>query len=379
MQWPRNGDAADVFVAQIDLAELPFRPDGFPEDGMLYIFLGYDETKVYFATKERELARIRPPEPFRHKNAYREVPLYLSESIPAGLDRLPMSRLSGVTFTDYHAEELQYNYSKVPGEEIERFYQVYQKELEAAYRAAGLPHRIDRIGFYADEAQGSKRSAYSREGGENDQGWNDWPRVWGCIEGALRYSQEGLGSRRSADHAEPSVARTFHHLAQWLDRAITRGWDTPMTQEDHKEFMRWLREDYAFHLRESLARRPGQGQIANNPYAGHNRAVSALRYDDGWHWAIARLLLDDPEKAHLIEQTKQAEIIGPAGIYARMFGFGSPHVNYGNEWRDHLLLFEFSGWMQPFGFLADNVKTWTKKHALVPNEWQDTVSVFEST
>jgi hypothetical protein len=378
MQWPRTGDAADVFVAQIDLAELPFRPDGFPEHGMLYIFLEDFKTKVYFATKERKLAPTRPPEPFRHKHAYREVPGCFSETIPAGLDRLPMSRLRAVTFTDYYPEELEYNYSKVPQEEIERFSRIVQEEMEAAYRAAGQTPPIRLIGLFEDEIQCTHRQTCFRRAGEDGQEWDDWPPVWGSIESALRDSHKYLRLNKSANFAEPSIAKTFGDLAHWMDRAITMGWSTPMESEDYENFIRFKRESREFHLRAIRDLRAEQKSPPSSS-VDHHDAIRALKMDGGWQWAIARLLLDDPEKAHLIEQTKQAEIIGSAGIYARMFGFGSPHHNHGNEWRDHLLLFEFSGWMQPFGSFADNVKTWTKKHALVPNEWQDTVSVFEST
>ncbi len=378
MQWPRTGDAPDVFVAQIDLAELPFRPDGFPEHGMLYIFLEDFETKVYFATKERKLAPTRPPEPFRHKYAYRELPEGFSDAIPAGLDRLPMSRLSGVTFTDCYAEELESNYREATQEDVEYFGKIYQKELETAYHTVGRTPRIDRIGWYEDEIQCLDRQTCFRRRGEEDQEWDDWPPVWGSIESALRESHKYLRLSESTNFAEPSIAKTFGDLAQWMDRAITMGWSTPMESEDHEKFVLFRRESREFHLRAIRELRAEQKSPPSSS-VDHHDAIRALKMDGGWQWAIARLLLDDPEKAHLIEQTKQAEIIGPTGIYARMFGFGSPHLNRGDEWRDHLLLFEFSGWMQPIGSPADFVKTWTTKHALVPNDWQDTVSAFECT
>ncbi len=381
MQWPRTEDSADVFVAQIDLAELPFRPEGFPEHGMLYIFLEDYETKVYFATNERELAPTRPPEPFRHKYAYREVPEGFSETIPAGLDRLPMSRLCGVTFTDHYAEKLELNYHEATQEEVEylgKMYQEEQEELETAYRAFGRTPRTDRIGWYEDEIQGHDRQTCFRQRGEDGQEWDDWPPVWGSIESALRDSRKYLRSSKSASFAEPSIAKTFGDLAQWMDRAITMGWSTPMEAKDHEQFIRFKRESRELHLRAIRELLAAQKSHPNSS-VDHHDAIRALEMDGRWQWAIARLLLDDPEKAHLIERTKQAEIIGPVGIYARMFGFGSPHTNRGNEWRDHLLLFEFSGWMQPFGCPADFVKTWMTTHALVPNEWQDTVSDFECT
>ncbi|WP_420557086.1 DUF1963 domain-containing protein [Roseovarius sp.] len=87
MSWPVDGGVELMFLAQIDLADLPWRPEGWPSGGTLYLFhnpklqgadhneiafgYGKDGTKsparfVYFASGGCTLETVKPTEP--HSN-----------------------------------------------------------------------------------------------------------------------------------------------------------------------------------------------------------------------------------------------------------------------------------------------------------------------
>lgn len=84
MSWPVDAGVELMFLAQIDLADLPWRPDGWPSAGTLYLFHnpeledadhneiafghGKDGTKsphrfVYFASEGCKLETVKPTEP----------------------------------------------------------------------------------------------------------------------------------------------------------------------------------------------------------------------------------------------------------------------------------------------------------------------------
>ena len=68
--WPTRKTGQAVFLAQFDLADLPWRPEGWPETGTLYLFddplteRNYgkctDSFCVYFATSDRACALTKP-------------------------------------------------------------------------------------------------------------------------------------------------------------------------------------------------------------------------------------------------------------------------------------------------------------------------------
>ncbi|MEO0715123.1 MAG: DUF1963 domain-containing protein [Pseudomonadota bacterium] len=84
MEWPTDGGAELMFLAQIDLAEMPLRPDGWPGRGTLYLFhntsledadhtkiatsraddgVEYPSKFVYFASDGQNLVTAKPKHP----------------------------------------------------------------------------------------------------------------------------------------------------------------------------------------------------------------------------------------------------------------------------------------------------------------------------
>lgn len=120
LEWPKDPSGSEcIFLAQFSLSELPYRPEGWPDHGTLFLFLNsaLEESNeepvktpfLYFATKDQILEERRPSHPISNKHYF----WYTGDgqnsdirtSTPLELDALPKRSLEFVPFDDFNFPE----------------------------------------------------------------------------------------------------------------------------------------------------------------------------------------------------------------------------------------------------------------------------------
>ncbi|MEM7722832.1 MAG: DUF1963 domain-containing protein [Pseudomonadota bacterium] len=408
LDWPRDPEGNEcIFLAQIDLADLPVRPEGCETTGMLYVFLNAaledctdkptSEPFLYYATADQEFELRKPSDPIAAGRYY----WYTADRpgpISSGKDALPKSGWNFSVFVEQNypgiiegcrrrlmltsAERLSLWEVKAPPGEIADFVSKHSQNNRKAV-AKELPKPSFKGGFELIDPGFKLRSTWWGRPTVYDNTnlplhpfFEEWPHTPAVIfEHAKRVAFSGGDFSPERDNDVDEFARKITEEAKgWVQWAKKNG-ASGLSKQDKENYIAWCQSAYA---RCFEAARPGvfdAPRVTKRNFRLRNflylllpkkyRERRELIGDASYRRLIAIEQIYDPT-VKAIGTPQAGEPLG------QLLGYGESIQWESDLHRNKTLAFQCFD-LPDLSFGGGDFKIWLASKTLRPNAWQRVV------
>jgi len=408
LDWPRDPEGNEcIFLAQIDLADLPVRPEGCEKTGILYVFLNAvleecddkptSEPFLYFATADQELELRKPTKPIAAESYF----WYTADRpgpVSSKKDALPKSGWEFVVFSDQQypgviddrrkqflltsAERMSLTkVNSLPNEIAEFVFKVARQNRTAtAKNSPELPYHggfelID-PGFELRSTWWGRSYVYEKTNVPLHPFFYEWPHAPSVIfEHAKHVAFSGGDFSPERDNDVDEFSRTITAEAKgWVQWATNKS-ASDLSEQDKKNYIAWCQSAYA---RCFEAARPGMldaPRVSRTCYRLRNFVYRLLPRK----YRQRRKLIREASGRRLraVEKIYAATVkaIGPPQTGERLgqlFGYGESIQFESDLHRNKMLVFQCFD-LPDLSFGGGDLKLWLATKTLQPNAWQRVV------
>lgn len=408
LDWPRDPDGNEcIFLAQVDLADLPVRPDGCETTGILYVFLNAaledcndkptSEPFLYYATADQEFELRKPTNPIAAASYF----WYTADRpgpISSGTDALLQSGWDFVVFTDQNypgviedrrkrllltsQERLSLKKVKAAPTEIADFVHDYSRRNRKGVTEAlpeppfngGFEH-ID-PGFKLRSTWWGRPHVYDKTKVPLHPFFEDWPHAPAVVfEHAKQVAFSGGDFSPERDNDIDEFAREITEEAKdWLQWATKKG-ESDLSEQDKESYIEWCQSTYT---RCFEAARPGwfdAPRVTKSYYRLRNffYRLLPIKYRE------RRKLIRDASgrRLHAVERLYDPTVkaIGPpqtGETVGQLLGYGESIQFESDLHRNKTLVFQCFD-LPDLSFGGGDFKLWLASKTLQPNAWQRVV------
>ena len=307
MDWPTDGDSELMFIAQIELADLLWRPDCWPKRGTLYLFQnpkledaehtkvavsrGKDGTEypakfVYFASEGQSLVVAKPKHPYSRHTFFRyEGDGCYDNGRPTGprleRDCLPHAALRFARHVQYYPGAWFNAQKNSAGLEFTEAYEKYGEAYSYLHKALEEKQSNDKEKALAElnatwllpeSDEGSRRRIYGgappidvggllqklpkemafdriREQSSIDPRYASWPETGGMVMHHASMVANSVNVGRRKDERLTDWAKTYikeaNEWAEWGQKRVNQ----VLSQEMRDDYLDWARSVFQLTLK----------------------------------------------------------------------------------------------------------------------------------
>jgi len=393
LAWPidESYQCAQPFLAQFNLADLPEPlPEGMPRKGILYFFLdlamldnGTPGQCVFYTEETENLRPLEPPLPLSplgddrtNLHGGNSIKWQSANWLPFSITKFPKFDINLLPFRDIDDPPFTNYRTHVPSDKLDQIKAIQKaniaQAIEARYGKANAEKRArpssDDYEYSAllDDEFILYETRKTKIYGGLSPIYSDWPHAWGSVglylanflepeisRGIPReWKAEGLDFEASIEFA--TVKKSCQ---DWIEKAKSRGFYTPLTVPEREEFRAWIRHMFREH---SLAQSENRGSVKR-----YIHLIIRNRFEDYFSSsALDALSLYAGSDQHesLLSPAAHDDFLGlmETSPPHQMFGFGFDHQYRPDEVADKILLLQLETDYTMLWMFADcgNLQFW---------------------
>lgn len=408
LDWPRDPEGNEcIFLAQINLADLPVRPEGCEKTGILYVFLNAaledcddkptSEPFLYFATADQEF-ELRKPTNSIAAESYFWYTADRPGPISSGKDALPKLGWEFVVFSDQNypgviddrrkrlllnsAERMSLIKVKPPSNEIAEFVFKYARQSRnaAAQNPPEFPYHggfelID-PGFELRSTWWGRSYVYEKTNVPLHPFFDEWPHAPSVIfEHAKQVAFSGGGFSSERDNDVDEFARMITAEAKdWVQWAKNKS-ASDLSEQDKKNYIAWCQSAYARCFEAARPRVLDAPRVSRTLYGlriflyrllpkKYRERRKLIRDASGRRLRAVERIYDPTVKA--IGPPQSGERLG------QILGYGESIQFESDLNRNKTLVFQCFD-LPDLSFGGGDFKLWLATKTLQPNAWQRVV------